>query len=133
MDESRLQKLEQRLEELDRRSTAMERAMDKAMDRSRQAVEMIVPHEARKHLRAAGREQLLAVRSLLGCCARGSLSTPLRANTCAPQGASNCWPFAACSISGSTRWATPPTRQTRLPTSGRTSRSTSPIRMSRSP
>lgn len=65
MDESRLEKLEQRLEELDRRSTAMERAMDKAMDRSRQAVEMIVPHEARKHLRAAGREQLLAVRSLL--------------------------------------------------------------------
>jgi hypothetical protein len=65
MDDSRLEKLEQRLDELDRRSTAMERAMDKAMDRSRQAVDMLVPHEARKHLRAAGREQLLAVRSLL--------------------------------------------------------------------
>jgi hypothetical protein len=65
MDESRLDKLEQRLEELDRRSTAMERAMDRAMDRSRQAIDMIVPHDARKHLRAAGREQLLAVRSML--------------------------------------------------------------------
>jgi hypothetical protein len=39
--------------------------MDKAMDRSRQAVNMLLPHETRKHLRAAGREQLLAVRSLL--------------------------------------------------------------------
>ena len=65
MDESRLEKLEQRLEELDRRSTNMERAMDRAMDRSRQAVDMLLPHETRKHLRAAGREQLLAVRSLL--------------------------------------------------------------------
>ena len=65
MDDNRLDRLEQRLEELDRRSSAMERAMDKAMDRSRQAVDMLLPHEARRHLRAAGREQLLAVRSLL--------------------------------------------------------------------
>lgn len=65
MDDSRLEKLEQRLDELDQRSTAMERAMDRAMDRSRKAVGMLLPHETRKHLRAAGREQLLAVRSLL--------------------------------------------------------------------
>jgi hypothetical protein len=65
MDDSRLEKLEQRLDELDQRSTAMERAMDRAMDRSRKAVGMLLPNETRKHLRAAGREQLLAVRSLL--------------------------------------------------------------------
>jgi hypothetical protein len=65
MDDNRMERLEQRLDELDQRSTAMERAMDKAMDRSRQAVDMLLPHETRKHLRAAGREQLLAVRSLL--------------------------------------------------------------------
>jgi hypothetical protein len=65
MDDNRLARLEQRLDELDQRSSAMERAMDKAMDRSRQAVNMLMPHETRKHLRAAGREQLLAVRSLL--------------------------------------------------------------------
>ena len=65
MDDNRLDRLEQRLEELDRRSSAMERAMDKAMDRSRQAVDMLLPQDTRRHLRAAGREQLLAVRSLL--------------------------------------------------------------------
>ena len=65
MDEGRLDKLEQRLDELDQRGKAMERAMDKAMDRSRQAMDMILPSETRRHLRAAGREQLLAVRSLL--------------------------------------------------------------------
>ena len=65
MDDSRLDRLEQRLDELDRRSSAMERAMDKAVDRSRQAVDMLLPHETRRHLRVAGREQLLALRSLL--------------------------------------------------------------------
>jgi hypothetical protein len=65
MDDNRLDKLEQRLDELDQRGKAMERAMDKAMDRSRQAMDMILPTETRRHLRAAGREQLLAVRSLL--------------------------------------------------------------------
>jgi hypothetical protein len=61
MDDDRMARLEQRLEELDRRSNAMERAMD----RSRAAVDTMIPSETRKHLRAAGREQLLAVRSLL--------------------------------------------------------------------
>lgn len=65
MDDSRLERLERRLDELDMRSSTMERAMDTAMDRSRQAVDMIVPHETRRHLRAAGREHLLAVRSML--------------------------------------------------------------------
>lgn len=65
MDDSRLDKLEQRMDELDQRSSAMERAMDKAMDRSRAAMNTMLPRETRRHLRAAGREQLLAVRSLL--------------------------------------------------------------------
>lgn len=61
MDDDRLARLEQRFEELDRRSNAMERAMDK----SRAAMDTMIPSETRKHLRAAGREQLLALRSLL--------------------------------------------------------------------
>ena len=61
MDDDRLARLEQRFEELDRRSNAMERAMDK----SRAAMDTMIPSETRKHLKAAGREQLLAVRSLL--------------------------------------------------------------------
>jgi vacuolar-type H+-ATPase subunit E/Vma4 len=65
MDDSRLEKLERRMEELDQRSSAMERAMEKAMDRSRAAMDSMLPRETRRHLRAAGREQLLAVRSLL--------------------------------------------------------------------
>lgn len=65
MDESRLQKLERRLDELDQRSTAMERAMERARDRSKAAMGMILPTKTRRHLRNAGREQLLAVRSML--------------------------------------------------------------------
>ena len=65
MDEGRLSRLEQRLDELDQRSSHMERALETLLDRSRQAAEMIVPRQTRSHLRAAGRENLLAVRSLL--------------------------------------------------------------------
>lgn len=65
MDDNRLERLEQRLDDMDQRNRAMERALDKAMDRSRQAMDVIVPHDTRKHLRAAGREQLLALRSLI--------------------------------------------------------------------
>ena len=61
MDDDRLARLEQRLDDLDRRSNSMERAMD----RSRAAMDTMIPRETRKHLRAAGREQLLAMRSLL--------------------------------------------------------------------
>jgi len=65
MDDSRFERLERRLDELDQRSSAMERAMDRAMDRSKAAMGAILPTQTRRHLRAAGREQLLAVRSLL--------------------------------------------------------------------
>jgi hypothetical protein len=58
MDEqTRIDQLERRVDELEeRRST---------MDRSRAAMDSMVPPKTRQHLRAAGREQLLAVRSLL--------------------------------------------------------------------
>ena len=65
MDDSRLEMLERRLDELDQRSSTMERMLESMLDRSRQAAEMIVPQQTRSHLRAAGRENLLAVRSLL--------------------------------------------------------------------
>ena len=65
MDEDRLSQLEQRLEELDKRSSSMERAMDRAMDRSRAAMDTMIPAETRRHVRAAWRENLLAVRSLI--------------------------------------------------------------------
>lgn len=65
MDDGRLERLERRLDELDQRSSTMERMLETMLDRSRQAADMIVPHQTRNHLRAAGRENLLAVRSLL--------------------------------------------------------------------
>jgi hypothetical protein len=55
---------EQRLEELEERINQLENRR-RTVERSRSAVNSIVPSEARQHLRAAGREQLLAVRSLL--------------------------------------------------------------------
>ena len=61
MDDERLSQLERRLDELDRRSSSMERAMD----RSRAAMDSMVPSETRRHIRAAWRENLLAVRSLI--------------------------------------------------------------------
>lgn len=65
MDDDRLARLEQRLEDLDRRNTSLERAMDKAMDRSRAAMDTLMPSETRRHMRAAWRENLLAARSLI--------------------------------------------------------------------
>ena len=65
MDDGRLERLERRLDELDQRSSTMERMLETMLDRSRQAAEMVVPQQTRSHLRAAGRENLLAVRSLL--------------------------------------------------------------------
>jgi hypothetical protein len=65
MDDSRLDRLEQRLEEMDRRNGAMERMLETLLDRSRQAADVIMPNQTRSHLRAAGRENLLAIRSLL--------------------------------------------------------------------
>ncbi|HVM31296.1 MAG TPA: hypothetical protein VM305_11080 [Candidatus Limnocylindrales bacterium] len=57
----RIEELERRLEELERRGSSM----DRALDRSRAAGQAIIPEETRHHVRAAAREQLLAVRSLL--------------------------------------------------------------------
>jgi hypothetical protein len=65
MDDVRLERLEQRLEDLDRRESAMERTVDTAMRRSKAAVNTIVPTETRRHMRAAWRENLLAVRSFI--------------------------------------------------------------------
>ena len=65
MDDGRLDRLEQRLEDMDRRNSAMERMLETLIDRSRQAADVIMPHQTRTHLRAAGRENLLAIRSLL--------------------------------------------------------------------
>jgi hypothetical protein len=53
----RIEELEERIEQLEERRTTM--------DRSRSAMNSVFPTETRKHMRAAGREQLLAVRSLL--------------------------------------------------------------------
>jgi hypothetical protein len=61
MDEDRIARLERRLEELEKRESATE----KAVQRSRAAMGTIVPLQTRQHMRAAGREQLLIIRSLL--------------------------------------------------------------------
>jgi hypothetical protein len=55
--EERLHELEERVGQLEERRSPVER--------SRSAMNTVVPSETRRHLRAAGREQLLAVRSLL--------------------------------------------------------------------
>jgi uncharacterized coiled-coil protein SlyX len=65
MADSRMDDLERRLDELEGRSSAMERALDAAMVRSKAAMSSVLPDETRRHMRAAWREQLLAVRSLL--------------------------------------------------------------------
>jgi hypothetical protein len=53
----RMERLEQRVDQLEWRR--------RASKRSRAFMDSVVPDETRDHLRAAGREQLLAVRSLL--------------------------------------------------------------------
>ena len=65
MDDKRMTDLEQRLDELEGRSSAMERALDAAMVRSKAAMSSVLPDDTRKHMRAAWREQLLAFRSLI--------------------------------------------------------------------
>ena len=56
-DDDRMQDLEQRLQRLERRETAV--------DRSRRVMDDVMPRQTRDHLRNAGREQLLAVRTML--------------------------------------------------------------------
>jgi len=53
-----------RIEDMERRVERLE-AREGAMDRSRRMAQSVVPEETRQHLKAAGREQLLAMRSLL--------------------------------------------------------------------
>ena len=65
MDDSRMEQIERRVDDLDKRESAMERAMDAAMTRSRQAMGALVPDETRHHMRASWRHNLLAVRSML--------------------------------------------------------------------
>jgi hypothetical protein len=65
MEDDRLERIERRMEDLDRRESALERAMDSAMTRSRAAVGAVVPDEARSHMRASWRHNLLAVRSMI--------------------------------------------------------------------
>jgi hypothetical protein len=65
MDDARLERIERRMDDLDQRSSAMERAMETAMRRSRAAVNTVVPDQTRRHMRAAWRENLLAARSML--------------------------------------------------------------------
>ena len=61
MDDNRLADIERRLEGLDKRQTNTE----KALERSRAAMNSMIPPQTRVHMRAAGREQLMVVRSLL--------------------------------------------------------------------
>lgn len=65
MDDGRLERIEQRMDDLDQRESALERTMDKAMRRSKQAMAAVVPNETRSHVRASLRHDLLAIRSML--------------------------------------------------------------------
>jgi hypothetical protein len=65
MDDSRMERMERRMDDLDKRESAMERAMDSAMARSRQAMGVLVPADTRKHVRASWRHNLLALRSMI--------------------------------------------------------------------
>jgi len=57
MDNQRMEALERRLDSMEDRQSALEK--------SRELMNAMVPPETRRHLRAAWRENLLAVRSLL--------------------------------------------------------------------
>ena len=65
MDDSRMERIERRMDDLDQRESALERGMDAAMARSRQAMGVLVPAETRKHMRASWRHNLLALRSMI--------------------------------------------------------------------
>jgi hypothetical protein len=58
-----------RIEELERRLSQLE-WRERATERGRYVARMLLPQEARSHLRAAWREQLLAVRSIADHWAR---------------------------------------------------------------
>jgi uncharacterized coiled-coil protein SlyX len=56
-DEDRIAELEQRMAQLEKRASAIEK--------SRRAMSGAVPDQTRQHMRNAGREQLMALRTLL--------------------------------------------------------------------
>lgn len=53
-----------KIDELERRLDRME-SRQSALEKSRELMDVVLPAEARGHLRAAGRENLLALRSVL--------------------------------------------------------------------
>jgi hypothetical protein len=64
MDSQRVSGDSSRVDELERRLDMMEDRQS-ALERSRAVMKAVVPAETRRHMRAAWRENLLAVRSLL--------------------------------------------------------------------
>ena len=64
MDSQRVSGDSTRVDDLERRLDMMEDRQG-ALERSRQVMKAVVPAETRRHMRAAWRENLLAVRSLL--------------------------------------------------------------------
>lgn len=70
--DDRIEHLERRIDDLEERRRPLERC--------RSAMDSVVPSETRRHLRAAGREQLLAVRSLLDYWINGLRDEPASAD-----------------------------------------------------
>jgi hypothetical protein len=64
MDQNVLESSEERIADMERRVERLERGPS-AIQRSRGMLSDVVPAESRRHMRAAGREQLMAVRSML--------------------------------------------------------------------
>jgi hypothetical protein len=73
----------QRMDDLERRLDMMEDRQG-ALERSREVMNAMVPPETRRHLRAAWRENLLAVRSLLDVWIERCTDEP-RSSTAAPE------------------------------------------------
>jgi len=64
VDDRNDEMLDDRVHELEQRLAQLEEQQG-ALDRSRAAMSGVLPPETRRHLKAAGREELLALRSLL--------------------------------------------------------------------
>jgi uncharacterized coiled-coil protein SlyX len=57
--------LEKRIKELEARLARLERPVDRVGDQIESVMRTVIPDETRTHMRAAWREQLLALRSFL--------------------------------------------------------------------
>jgi hypothetical protein len=57
--------LEQRIKELEARLARLERPADRVGDQIESVIRTVIPDDTRTHMRAAWREQLLALRSFL--------------------------------------------------------------------